>query len=193
MLTLDAVGLEAQALVEGTCCTGLTATAETIIDRGALSCLLPVALDIPARPAPNTVLLDHAGMRVVLNEQTVTGDGLGHLSIEVTAVHVYLDDMLLTGLGGLDGELVLGRATASLSCPATCASQLVDPCVGDCSRNHEVSVDEVVTSVNIALGRSEWEACEMIEMVPDQRATIDELIRAVYNLLNGCPSTCANG
>src|SRR4029453_5441777 len=103
---------------------------------GPWASLLPVDLALPEHPEPNTVLLDHLGMRVVLNEQIRSGDGTGDAGIEVNAIHIYLDDVLVSGLGALRGEVIIGHAEAALTCG--CADAPTSACVGDCSGNHIV-------------------------------------------------------
>jgi len=59
-------------------------------------------------------------------------------------------------------------------------------CVGDCDENGRVTVEELVTAVNIALGNATVDACPAIDADNSKRATIDELVTAVNNALNGC-------
>lgn len=69
---------------------------------------------------PNTTLLNVGGvanLRLVLNEQIVTGDGVNDLGIEVNAIHLYFDGInlnvpLIDNL--LVGDIVLGHSQASL-------------------------------------------------------------------------------
>ena len=60
------------------------------------------------------------------------------------------------------------------------------PCTGDCGGDFVVSVDEVVFGINVALGRSD--AAECAGLSGDGTLTIDVLITAVLNALNGCAS-----
>jgi hypothetical protein len=194
LLSFDADQLRAEAVIEGSCCdaAGLTAHGSTTISNGALACFLPGAVSLPERPEPNTELLDHLGMRIVLNEQIVSGEDSGDLRLVVNAAHIYFTDLLISGIGEIDGDLVLGHAEASLNCAAlTCAGdEPASACVGDCSVNHAVTVDEVITGVNIALDLQPMERCAALDESGDQHGDISELIRAVFNLLNGCPRAC---
>lgn len=63
----------------------------------------------------------------------------------------------------------------------------VEVCLGDCGGDFEVTVDEVITGVNIALGLAPLGNCPVFDADGDQQVTVDELIRAVINALNGCP------
>jgi len=61
------------------------------------------------------------------------------------------------------------------------------PCVGDCSDDNSVTVDEIVTGVNIALGQTDISVCQAFDSSGDGSVTVDELLTAVTNALNGCP------
>lgn len=59
-------------------------------------------------------------------------------------------------------------------------------CVGDCSGDLVVTVDEILTMVNIALGSVPVSACVAGDANGDQLITVDEILTAVNNALNGC-------
>jgi subtilase family serine protease len=80
---------------------------------------------------------------------------------------------LCTGLGTPDVDLLV-RAFASLDC------------VGDCNGDGVVTVDEVLTAVNIALGAEPVSQCPGLDANGDGIVTVDELLQAVDNALNGC-------
>lgn len=58
------------------------------------------------------------------------------------------------------------------------------PCVGDCNSDHHVTVDEILTMVNIALGTADTSACP--HGIAGTPVTIDQILAAVNNALNGC-------
>jgi glucose/arabinose dehydrogenase len=60
-------------------------------------------------------------------------------------------------------------------------------CVGDCGGDGTVTVDELLTMVNIALGNSDVSACNVGDVNGDRHITVDEIITAVNNALNRCP------
>jgi len=71
----------------------------------------PLAVD-DATPAPNT-RTDLPGVGyVVLNEQTVTGDGVHSSSMTVNMIHVYVRDALT---GVTTGEIVVGSAQSAVA------------------------------------------------------------------------------
>jgi hypothetical protein len=61
-------------------------------------------------------------------------------------------------------------------------------CVGDCGGDGSVTVDEIITMVNIALGESELVQCPAGDASGDGQITVDEIITAVNNALDGCPA-----
>jgi FG-GAP-like repeat len=60
-------------------------------------------------------------------------------------------------------------------------------CVGDCSGDGMVSINELITGVNIVLGSTPVASCPAFDAKGDGTVTITELITAVNNALNGCP------
>src|SRR5215475_6306744 len=67
--------------------------------------------------------------------------------------------------------------------PATAQS-----CPGDCDGDGEVSINELIIGVNIALGTQAISACPAMDSNGDGAVTVNELIRAVTAALNGCPA-----
>jgi hypothetical protein len=92
-----------------------------------------------------------------------------------------------------DGDLgVLGQcppaeATPTPSAPATPTSTVgISSCVGDCNLDFQVTVDEIVTGTSIALGMLPITICERFDAGGDGMVTVDEIVAAVDNGLNGC-------
>jgi polyhydroxybutyrate depolymerase len=59
-------------------------------------------------------------------------------------------------------------------------------CVGDCNWDSQVTIDELLRGVNIALGRLPLSACEMFDYDGSRTVTVDKVVRGVNNALNGC-------
>jgi hypothetical protein len=59
-------------------------------------------------------------------------------------------------------------------------------CAGDCDGDGRVEVAEVVTLVNIALGDAPLSSCPAGDLDHNDRITVDELVAAVSNVLQGC-------
>jgi len=66
-------------------------------------------------------------------------------------------------------------------------------CVGDCDWDSQVTVDEVVLGVNVALASVPLSACEMFDYDGDGSVTVDELVRGVNNALHGCADPLTPG
>jgi hypothetical protein len=58
--------------------------------------------------------------------------------------------------------------------------------VGDCNGNQTVTVDEILTMVNIALGNASLSTCLAGDGNGDKQITVDEILAAVNHALNGC-------
>ena len=61
-------------------------------------------------------------------------------------------------------------------------------CVGDCSGDGTVTIDEVIRGVNIALGSVQLTNCPPFDANGDGEVTVDELIIAVNAALGTCPA-----
>jgi hypothetical protein len=62
-------------------------------------------------------------------------------------------------------------------------------CAGDCDGNGDVTVDELIKGVNIALGNLPLAVCSSFDTDRSGDVTITELIGAVNNALAGCPAS----
>jgi hypothetical protein len=67
------------------------------------------------------------------------------------------------------------------------------PCTGDCGHNGEVTVDELLLMVNIALGNVLVAECPVGDANSDGEITVDEILKAVINALSGCPAALVCG
>ncbi len=59
-------------------------------------------------------------------------------------------------------------------------------CVGDCNNDGEVTVDELITGVNIALGTMPLSVCPSFDSSADGQVTVDELVFCVHEAVTGC-------
>jgi len=67
-------------------------------------------------------------------------------------------------------------------------------CTGDCNADGNVTVDEIITGVNIALGTTAISVCLAFDASADGQVTVDEILTGVNNALVGCPaSVCGDG
>jgi hypothetical protein len=79
-----------------------------------------------------------------------------------------------------------GRAWARAEHLTATPTPVIVPCVGDCSGDHSVTVDELLAMVNIALGNANVSTCLAGDANHDNKITVDEILTAVNNALNGC-------
>jgi hypothetical protein len=61
-------------------------------------------------------------------------------------------------------------------------------CVGNCDYSSGVTVDEILTMVNVALGNTTIGVCEAGDANGDGQITVDEILGAVNHALSGCPA-----
>lgn len=103
------------------------------------------------------------------------------------------DDTLATGdaAARTTYEIVVGEniptptPTPPVPTPTTTAE--IPTCVGDCNGDGSVTVDEIITGVNIALGIAPPSACPVFDTNGDRTVTVEEILQAVNNALSGCP------
>lgn len=62
-------------------------------------------------------------------------------------------------------------------------------CPGDCNGDGEVTVDELVVGVNIALGEATVDDCNAADRDRDGQVTVDEIVAAIDSALTGCPTS----
>ena len=65
-------------------------------------------------------------------------------------------------------------------------------CAGDCNNSGQVTVNELLTMVDIALGNLQLQACAAGDQNADGTVTIDEILTAVNYALSGCPAASAS-
>lgn len=63
------------------------------------------------------------------------------------------------------------------------------PCVGDCERDGQVTVDEVQRGLLVAVGLEDSSTCAAADGNEDGQVTVDELVRSVRNVLSSCIET----
>jgi len=79
--------------------------------------------------------------------------------------------------------LVVALSTCIVLFPCRAPAQA---CVGDCDSDDHVTVNEILTMVDVALGNASVSACGDGDVNSDSQIAIDEILAAVNNALNGC-------
>ncbi|MBI3786367.1 MAG: hypothetical protein HY270_23515 [Deltaproteobacteria bacterium] len=59
-------------------------------------------------------------------------------------------------------------------------------CFGDCNGNGDVTIDELLILVNLALGVGNVDQCQAGDINSDGVITIDEIVLVALNVLAGC-------
>jgi len=65
--------------------------------------------------------------------------------------------------------------------------EIIQTCAGDCGGTFSVTVDEILTVVNIALGNAAVATCATGDANDDGQITVEEILMALNNALSGCP------
>lgn len=85
---------------------------------------------------------------------------------------------------------IIGALLLALSCLAPLGEDRawaqIGTCAGDCNHDTRVSVNELVTGVNMALGTMPITECPDIDPNGDHSVSVAELVAAVNNALGGC-------
>lgn len=100
--------------------------------------------------------------------------------------HTYLGDWRCVG-GEAPGDACDPNGTTNMCGSGVCTST-EHTRGGDCNRDDAVTVDEIVTSVNIALGTAPMVMCEECDLDADGNASVDELITSINSALTGPPA-----
>jgi hypothetical protein len=77
---------------------------------------------------------------------------------------------------------VIAAATFLVAAPPSARAV----CTGDCNNDGTVSVNELITGVNVALGRMPMTACTAFDSGGDAKVSVAELISGVRAALEGC-------
>jgi len=84
------------------------------------------------------------------------------------------------------GAPTLSPSPTSTSTPPGTTTPTPIPCVGDCDSSGQVTVDEILSMVHVALGNPNISTCLAGDANHDNQITVDEILTAVGTALNGC-------
>jgi len=133
------------------------------------------ALQFAAAPAPITALWSDDTALWHLEAHAPTAQVLARDGSDMTPAR--LSEGLQLRVHADDGPIYLVGDIAVLA-PSHCA--------GDCHGDGQVTVDEVITGVDIALDRAPLVSCVVVDGNADGIVSVDELVTAVHNALHGC-------
>jgi len=111
ILSFEATTVTADALVSGDR-NDFSAAGQSVLE-DAIVTVFGLAIPIERAPAPNTVIYDDLGVRIVANEQIVGGTGVNNRTLTVNALHISLTGVFNEGVL-VNGEIVIGHADAAL-------------------------------------------------------------------------------
>jgi hypothetical protein len=80
----------------------------------------------------------------------------------------------------------IGPVAVTLQLAAQPNETTTPACTGDCNGDGEVTVNEIITMVNVALGTQEVTVCGAGDANGDGEITVNEIVAAVNRALNGC-------
>lgn len=117
----------------------------------------------------------------------VAGDEFGDYDImfrlKAAPPSVYVDsDVLTLTVTNIEPTPAVGTPTPTAT---TLPTATPIPCDGDCDHSESVTVDEILTCVNMALGTGD--GCHPCDADGDGSVTVNEIIVAVSMALDGCP------
>ncbi|MFI5398904.1 MAG: hypothetical protein ACHQ9S_25520 [Candidatus Binatia bacterium] len=114
-------------------------------------------------------------------------DGSGNYSLSVAngTWQVGLNCQGDNSLNSLGLPCVNNQSVTVPSQNQTVNFTVLEPCIGDCNGDGHVTVDEILTMVNIALGNAQPSACP--DGIPSGgQVNVALILQAVNNALNGC-------
>jgi hypothetical protein len=122
----------------------------------------------------------------VNNNGTSTGDNAARTTIDIMVI---APPTATPRPSGTPTSTSTPSATASATPPPTVtATPPMAACVGDCDGDGQVTVDEIVTGVSIALGTLGVDRCPAFDRDQSGTVTVDELVEAIQRALLGCAS-----
>ncbi len=123
---------------------------------------------------------------VEVRSPSATSDGATEVPLDGIAGEIEVVESATPTQTATQTTTPLVTATSTPTATRT-PTQRPSECVGDCDGSGEVTVNEIITMVNIALGNADVAACVAGDQDGSREITIDEIIAAVNHALNGCP------
>jgi hypothetical protein len=124
------------------------------------------SLDLPAPGNASARVFDYLGGTRLVSEP---GQSL--------QIDVGTDPLLIVWEGVVEEPTCSDDCSCSGDCPS---------CPGDCNGDGEVTINELITGVNLALSSGSLNSCPAFDLDSSNDITIDELVRGVGAALEGC-------
>ena len=152
----------------------------------------PTATSTPTDTPTRTVAVTATPTSTPTATPTPTGPPTGTATLTPSATATSTPTATASSTPSATGT-VTSTPTASPSPTATMtptpsATATAPRCSGHCDGGGIVTVDELLTLVNIAIGNADVSTCDTGDANHDGHVTVDEILGAVNNALSGCPS-----
>jgi hypothetical protein len=95
-------------------------------------------------------------------------------------------DFLVDNITVTTTDVATGTPTETVTPTPTPTGTPLRPCIGNCNGDGSVTVNEIITMVNVALGTADASTCAAGDANHDGQITISEIIAAVNQALKGC-------
>ena len=155
-----------------------TAVDYRVLDFGPVSAQPNLRRMLDPSSEAATQLLEQKGL------QNFTDPGIQAVN---NAVQTANQDVTFAGQSAASA-ILLATQTASNAPVVQQAIHTALTCdIGDCNQDGRVTVNELVTLVNIALGTADIGTCTAGDANEDGKITIDDIVTGVNNALDGCP------
>jgi hypothetical protein len=115
LLTISADKITSTASLSGICTGDVAATGVSGLGGLVLGGLLGGGIRVPSTLPPNTVLLDSAGLRLIVNEQILEVADDAPILFTVNALHLSIAGAA-SALGVLSGEMIVAQSHTAISC-----------------------------------------------------------------------------
>jgi hypothetical protein len=145
----------------------------------------PNELGLPAPPGSNALFSSRElGIDVSRSSVTDSGPDGRFVRLEFTLVftNAASRQIFTVDVNARD------RDNAVHYTPNVASIEVHPGCTGDCGHDGFVTVNELITGVDVTLGNLSLADCPFFDADDDRTVTIDELIAAVNNALGGCAS-----
>ncbi len=141
----------------------------------------------PNDAAPQVSVIDTATLQAVGAILLQPSDNPGGVAVHPSGSTVYVTYRSEDGQSYLaEVDAATNAITEAIPIPYNGSVTLVNGCAGDCDADGQVTVNEIIASVDVALGYATVRACPTVDRNGDGRVTVDELVRSVQTALDGC-------
>ncbi len=140
----------------------------------------------PTASAAASATASHTRSLTVTETPTATATETPTATATATATPTHTGTATSTATVTPTGTATPSATATESPSPTPTATPTPRPCAGDCDTSGEVTIDEILTLVNVALDSTPVTACAAGDLNQDGQITVDEILVAVGNTLSGC-------